>query len=57
MKADLLSDAVPASRFEGGHESKKEKQGQNLLKVSFFMKIQRVQIIRNKTIIKDHLHQ
>ena len=31
--------AVPASHFEGGHESKKEKQGQNLLQASSLMKI------------------
>ena len=28
--------AVPASYFEGGHESKQEEQGTNLLQVSFF---------------------
>ena len=50
--------AVPATYFEGGHETKKE-QGQNFLQISFFflMEIERVHIIRNKTIIRDHLHQ
>ena len=33
----LHTGAVPASYFEGGHESKNEKQGQNLLQVSVFI--------------------
>ena len=37
-KTDIYTGAIPASHFEGGHESKKEKkkQGQNFLQVIFF---------------------
>ena len=50
---EWLPGAIPALHFEGGHESKKrkEKQGQNFTQISFFKEIQRVQFIRNKTII------
>ena len=35
MNVAISAGAIPASHFEGGYESKKEKQGHNLLNKSF----------------------